>query len=164
MPWFRFPIFRRIWARTAVERRSRASRLGTTLTLDVRRFNSCWIGHSIRFDVRMRLRCASGKRKYRDCFGELPSYGRFVALTPRLFALFCVLIHSLSGEETGIHSADSTRLAVRANPRTSRNRVFEYLAARGRSTMGWVFGGQTACDDEPQGCVDGDHDHIGRRR
>ena len=80
------------------------------------------------------------ERKYRDCFGELPSYGRFVALTPRLFAPFRVLIHSLSGAETGIHIADSTRLAVRANPHISRNRVFKGLAARGRSTMGWIFG------------------------
>ena len=80
------------------------------------------------------------ERKYRDCFGKLPSYGRFIALTPRLFAPFHVLIHSLSGAETGIHIADSTRLAIRANPRISRNRVFKDLAARGPSTMGRVFG------------------------
>ena len=80
------------------------------------------------------------ERKHRNCFGELPSYGRFVALTPRLFAPFRVLIHSLSGAEIGIHIADSIRLAVHANPRISRNRVFKDLAARGHSTMGWVFG------------------------
>ena len=86
-----------------------------------------------------RFRLHGVERKYRDGFGELPSYGRFVALTPRLFAPFHVLIHSLSGAETGIHIADSTRLAVRANPRTSRNRMFKDLVARGRSMMGWVF-------------------------
>ncbi len=58
----------------------------------------------------------------------------------RLFAPFRVLIHSLSGKETGLHIADSTRLAVQANPRISRNRVFKDLATRGRSTMGWIFG------------------------
>ena len=80
------------------------------------------------------------EQKYRACFSDLPGYGRFVALMPRLFAPLCVLIHSLSGEETGIYIADSTKLAVCANPRISRNRTFKGLAARGHSTMGWFFG------------------------
>ncbi len=80
------------------------------------------------------------EQKYRDCFGELPSYGRFVALMPRLPAPFCVLIHNLSGQETGVYIADSTRPTVCANPRISRNRTFKGLAARGHSTMGWFFG------------------------
>ena len=42
------------------------------------------------------------EQKYRDCFGNLTSYGRFVALMPRLFTLFCVLMHSLSGEQNGV--------------------------------------------------------------
>ena len=64
------------------------------------------------------------EQKSRDCFGDLPTYARFVALMPRLFTPFCVLIHSLSGEETGIYIADSTKLAARANPRISRNKTF----------------------------------------
>ena len=80
------------------------------------------------------------EQKYRDHFGDLPSYGRFVALMPRLFAPLAVLMHSLSGDATGIYVADSTKLAVCANPRISRNRTFKGLAARGHSTMGWFFG------------------------
>jgi hypothetical protein len=55
---------------------------------------------------------------------------------PRLFTPLCVLMHSRSGEQTGIYVADSTKLAVCANPRISRNRRFKGLAERGRSRMG----------------------------
>jgi len=42
----------------------------------------------------------------------MPSYARLVALKPSLFAPLCILLHSLSGEETGIYTADSTKLAI----------------------------------------------------
>ena len=77
---------------------------------------------------------------YRALFRDLPSYGRFVTLQPRLFMPLCLILHHLSGEETGIYIADSTHLQVCHNRRINRNRVFDGLAARGKSTMGWFYG------------------------
>ena len=78
--------------------------------------------------------------QHRACFGDLPHYDRFVSLVPRLFVPLMVLLHSLSGEETGIYFVDSTTLAVCHNRRIHRHKVFDGLAARGKTSMGWFFG------------------------
>jgi hypothetical protein len=79
-------------------------------------------------------------QKYRDCFGAIPHYDRFVSLMPRLFAPLMILLHSLSGEQTGIYFADSTKLAVCHNRRIHRHKVFDGLAERGKTSMGWFYG------------------------
>jgi hypothetical protein len=78
--------------------------------------------------------------QHRACFGDLPHYDRFVSLMPRLFTPLMVLLHSLSGEETGIYFGDSSKLAVCHNRRIDRHQVFDGLAARGKTSMGWFFG------------------------
>src|SRR6476469_9661357 len=78
--------------------------------------------------------------QHRACFRNLPHYDRFVSLMPRLFAPLMVLLHSLSREETGLYFADSTKLAVCHNRRIGRHRVFDGLAARGKTSMGWFYG------------------------
>jgi hypothetical protein len=79
-------------------------------------------------------------QQHRACFGDLPHYDRFVSLMPRLFVPLMVLLHSLSGERTGVYCADSTKLAVCHNCRIHRHKVFDGLAARGKTSMGWFFG------------------------
>jgi hypothetical protein len=78
--------------------------------------------------------------QHRACFGAIPHYDRFVSLMPRLFVPLMVLLHSLSGEHTGLYFADSTKLAVCHNRRIHRHKVFDGLAARGKTSMGWFYG------------------------
>ncbi|MFL5253537.1 MAG: IS982 family transposase [Rhodopila sp.] len=78
--------------------------------------------------------------QHRAGFRDLPHYDRFVSLMPRLFVPLMVLLHSLSGEETGIYFGDSSKLAVCHNRRIDRHRVFDGLAARGKTSMGWFYG------------------------
>jgi hypothetical protein len=89
-------------------------------------------------------------QQHRACFGALPHYDRFVSLMPRLFVPLMVLLHSLSGEETGLYFADSTKLAVCHNRRIHRHKVFAGLAARGKTSMGWFYGLKPACCRDPE--------------
>jgi Transposase DDE domain len=84
--------------------------------------------------------CYGIGQQYRAYFGDLPHYDRFISLMPRLFVPLMVLLHSLSGEPSGVDFADSTKLAVCHNRRIHRHRVFKGLAARGKTSMGWFYG------------------------
>ncbi len=72
---------------------------------------------------------------YRTEFGNLLSYNRFIELMP--LSLF---LHMLSGERTGIYFIDSTTIPVCHNKRRYRNKVFENLAASGKTSMGYFHG------------------------
>src|SRR5918911_4011308 len=78
--------------------------------------------------------------QHRACFGDLPHYDRFVSLMPRLFVPLMVLLHSAISAQTGLYCADSTKLAVCHTRRIDRHRVFDGLAARGKTSMGWFYG------------------------
>ena len=74
-------------------------------------------------------------------FPNTVSYNRFVelvqstALSMTLFLKTCCL-----GDCTGISFIDSTPIRVCKNKRISRHKVFDGLAQRGKSTMGYFFG------------------------
>jgi DDE family transposase len=80
-------------------------------------------------------------RHHRRDFPGLVSYGRFVEWMPHVTVpLFACLVLSCRGPVTGISFIDSTALKVCGNKRIARHRVFDGLAAIGKTTMGWFYG------------------------
>lgn len=73
-------------------------------------------------------------------FPNLVSYNRFVALMPRVGILLLMYLNSCKGQCTGISFVDATSVAVCHNRRIPRHRVFDGLAERGKTTMGWFYG------------------------
>ena len=76
----------------------------------------------------------------RPYFPHLVSYQRFVELLPRALAPLCCYLSTRKGRCTGIAFIDSTPLAVCDNHRISTHKVFEGVAARGKTSMGWFYG------------------------
>lgn len=73
-------------------------------------------------------------------FPKLVSYNRFVELMPRTLVPLTCYLHSRKGQCTGIAFVDSTPLAVCHNRRIHNHKVFEGIAKRGKTSMGWFFG------------------------
>jgi hypothetical protein len=73
-------------------------------------------------------------------FPRLVSYNRFVELMPRVLVPLWFYLHSRKGQVTGISFIDSTPLAVCHNRRIASHRVFDGIAQRGKTSMGWFYG------------------------
>jgi hypothetical protein len=73
-------------------------------------------------------------------FPDLVSYNRFVELMPMTLLPLCLYLKTQLGPVTGISFIDATSLPVCHNRRIERHRVFDGLAARGKTSMGWFFG------------------------
>lgn len=73
-------------------------------------------------------------------FPKLVSYNRFVELMPSVLLPFCFFIHCQQREETGIYFVDATSIKVCHIKRASSHKVFNGLAKKSKSTMGWYFG------------------------
>ena len=76
----------------------------------------------------------------RSYFPRLISYSRFVGLQKNLFIpLFAYLLQN-RGIVTGIAFIDATSIKACHNKRIYRNKVFQGLAKRGKTTSGWFYG------------------------
>ena len=74
-------------------------------------------------------------------FPQAVSYTRFLELQTRVLGLMHSFLMSLIENKTREYNyIDSTRIKVCHNKRIPNHKVFQGLAKRGKSTMGWFFG------------------------
>ncbi len=76
----------------------------------------------------------------REEFPKLVSYSRFVELMSRTLTALALYVQRCLGHCTGLSFIDSTSLVVCHNRRIHSHRVFEGLAERGKTSMGWFYG------------------------
>lgn len=77
---------------------------------------------------------------WRSAFPGLVSYSRFVSWMPSALLPLCAYLKHCFGACSGISFVDSTSLKVCHNRRIHQHRVFQDLAARGRTSVDWFFG------------------------
>lgn len=80
------------------------------------------------------------EKHLRRHFPKLVSYNRFVELVPRALLALCCFAETRKGRSTGIAFIDSTPLVVCHNRRIHQHKVFDGVAARGKTSTGWFFG------------------------
>ncbi len=73
-------------------------------------------------------------------FPGLVSKERLVEWTPSTLLPLCAYLRSCFGSCTGISFLDSTSLKVCHNRRVQQHKVFQNLAARGKTSVDWFFG------------------------
>ncbi len=76
----------------------------------------------------------------RSEFPNLVSYERFVAIMPSVLVPLCAYLVNRYGRCTSVSFVDSTPIAVCHNRRIASHRVFDGIAQRGKSSVGWFFG------------------------
>lgn len=80
------------------------------------------------------------QKELRSEFPKLVSYNRFVELIPAVLPYLVLYLLSRLGQTRGIAFIDSTPIPVCHNKRIFHHKVFEGMAARGKSTLGYFFG------------------------
>ena len=118
-----------------VKKRNRRRRMHTsevmTLLVDFhqskyRTFKDYYLKH-----VRQHLRWA---------FPNLVSYNRFVELIPETLTPLWTYLRMRFGRCSGISFIDSTPIKVSENQRIANHRVFQAMAGRSKTSMGWFYG------------------------
>lgn len=132
-------VFEPLWHRELLgkgqRRRQRAGQmtLSEMMTILIHFHQSAYrdFKHYYQRHVAVQLRCA---------FPDLISYSRFVGRMSEAWGPLSVYRTTRRDTPTGLAFVDSTSLAVCDHHRLHSHRVFEGLAARGKTSMGWFFG------------------------
>ncbi len=78
--------------------------------------------------------------QWQGYFPRLVSYHRFVEWIPGTLVPLCAYLRSCFGTCTGISFMDATSLKVCHNKRINSHKVFETIAARGKTSVDWFYG------------------------
>lgn len=77
---------------------------------------------------------------WQAAFPGLVSYNRFVEWIPSVLFPLCAYLRACCGRCSGISFVDATSLKVCHNRRIKGHKVFDGLAARGKTSVDWFFG------------------------
>jgi transposase len=116
-----------------IRNRARSLSLSEIMTILIGFHQSCYRTFKAYYQEKVQLEWA-------DAFPGLVSYQRFVEWIPSTLVPMCAYLRSCFGQCSGISFMDSTALKVCHNRRINQHKVFENLAARGKTSVDWFFG------------------------
>ncbi|MBD1822109.1 IS982 family transposase [Cyanobacteria bacterium FACHB-DQ100] len=116
-----------------MRQRPRSLNLSEIMTILIAFHQSCYRNFKTYYQEKVQTEWA-------DAFPSLVSYQRFIEWIPGTLVPMCAYLRSCFGSCSGISFMDSTSLRVCHNRRIERNKVFENVAARGKTSIDWFFG------------------------
>jgi transposase len=116
-----------------IRNRPRGLSLSEIMTILISFHQSCYRNFKTYYQEKVQTEWA-------DAFPGLVSYQRFIEWVPGTLVPMCAYLRSCFGKCSGISFMDSTSLKVCHNCRIKQHRVFEDLAARGKTSVDWFFG------------------------
>lgn len=114
-------------------KRGRSLSLSEIMTILIAFHHSCYRNFKTYYQQKVQTQWAGD-------FPGLVSYQRFIEWVPSTLVPMCAYLRSCFGTCSGISFLDSTCLKVCHNRRIRQHKVFENLAARGKTSLDWFFG------------------------
>jgi transposase len=116
-----------------IRNRPRSLSLSEIMTILIGFHQSCYRNFKTYYQEKVQI-------EWSDAFPGLVSYQRFVEWIPSTLVAMCAYLRSCFGKCSGISFMDSTCIKVCHNRRIGQHKVFEGLAARGKTSVDWFFG------------------------
>jgi len=81
------------------------------------------------------------EKTWKSYFPDAVSYNRFIELKKEINLLLFLFTQAMCGDNfSKTYYVDSTKMAVCDNHRIHKHKVFDGVAQRGKTSMGWFFG------------------------